>query len=540
MAPADFSDQIRLRAQPRSWILLGATFLAAALLLLDLRVPLGVAGGVLYVTVVLISLWSPVRRDTFLLATVCTGLTVVGYFHSPAGGELWKVLANRSLAVYAIWAVALLADLHRRSQGALAASYVLSRELREAKEAAEASNVSKRQFLANMSHEIRTPMTAILGYAEELLEDGDLVRIPPERLHAIDAIRRNGNHLLQVINDILDLAKIEAGRLEIDPQSLSPLQLVAEVCSLTRVRASEKDLTLSSEFVGPMPATISADPTRIRQVLINLVANAIKFTERGTVRLVTQLIFDTSGAKIRFEVVDSGVGVPPEELPRLFQPFTQADASTTRTHGGTGLGLTISARLVEMMNGTIEAESEPGKGSTFRFTLPVGSLDGVPLVEEPSEPCPTAEPWRSDLPAPVDGEPLRCRILLAEDSPDNQRLLRRILERAGAEVEVATNGRIALECALEARENARPFDIVLMDMQMPVLDGYDATRALRRAGCQLPVIALTAYAMSADRQRCLEAGCDDFASKPIARSALIDTIRRHLAAGKREDPPAPA
>jgi signal transduction histidine kinase/ActR/RegA family two-component response regulator len=403
-----------------------------------------------------------------------------------------------------------------------------------AKEAAEGATRAKSQFLANMSHEIRTPMTAILGYSEELLESGDLSRIPSERLQSINAIKRNGEHLLQVINDILDLSKIEVGRLEIEKGRFSPVEMAADVGSLMRVRATERDLEFSLVFDAPLPETIESDPIRVRQILINIVGNAIKFTEHGSVRLVTRMKHSSSGPEIQFEIADSGVGMTDDDLSRLFQPFTQLDGSSTRHHSGSGLGLSICKRLVDLLGGTIDVRSAPGSGSAFYVNLPTGSLEGVPLVDQPSCLAGSAKEEPSESRRRSAARRLDCRILLAEDGPDNQRLIRHLLQQAGAEVETVDNGRSALERVLDGGHDEEEFDLILMDIQMPVLDGYGATRALRQAGYNLPIIALTAHAMSTDRERCLAAGCDDYASKPIEREALLEAIARHLQSSKRK------
>ncbi|MGD8450368.1 MAG: ATP-binding protein [Phycisphaerae bacterium] len=417
-------------------------------------------------------------------------------------------------------------------------------DITAAREAAEAATRAKSEFLANMSHEIRTPMTAILGFLDLINEGcaGTCEFGAVERQQHIDTISRNAEHLLEIINGILDLSKIEAGKLELDQRPCSPVQLVADVQSLMQVRADQAGLRLTTEFVGPMPVTVCSDPMRIKQVLLNLVGNAIKFTEVGEVRLVVSLItggLDGPAAEplLQFDVVDTGIGMNPEQVERLFQPFSQADSSTTRRFGGTGLGLTISKRLAGLLGGDIRVESFPGRGSTFHFTIATGPLDGVELIQQPStavrrRPGGAARPPR---PSVADGR-LECRILLAEDGPDNQRLISAILRKLGAEVTVAPDGGVAVEQALMAREAGRPFDVILMDMQMPVMDGYGATRALRDQGYEEPIIALTAHAMAQDRDRCITAGCTDYASKPIDRTMLVETIRRHLPQPAPSDP----
>ncbi|MFQ5412324.1 MAG: ATP-binding protein, partial [Phycisphaerae bacterium] len=411
--------------------------------------------------------------------------------------------------------------------------------LKEAGAAAEAATQAKSAFLANMSHEIRTPMTAILGFTETLLEPG---LSEAERTKAINIIHGNGEHLLAVINDILDISKIEAGKLEIETISCSPIQIIADVCSLMRVRADEKGLPLRVEYDGAIPETIQTDPTRLKQILVNLLGNAIKFTDKGEVRLVARCDCSATVAgrwadspMMAFDIIDSGIGMTPEQKAKLFDAFTQADSSMTRRYGGTGLGLTISKRLAEMLGGDIAIESEPGRGSTFHLMIAAGSLDGVKMIEDPSsasavnsEGAVGAGPGGAEQ-AKAGGAPkLDCRVLLAEDGPDNQRLIAYILKKAGARVTIKENGRLALDAALAASDEGSPFDVILMDMQMPVMDGYEATRRLRESGYAGPIIALTAHAMSGDRDKCLAAGCDDYARKPIDRKTLIETIRNHV------------
>ena len=391
---------------------------------------------------------------------------------------------------------------------------------------AEAANQTKSQFLANMSHEIRTPMTAILGFADVLLEHGDLEEAPPERIEAARTIKKNGEYLLGIINDILDLSKVEAGKMESELVACDLCQLIAEVASLVRVKAEGRGLTFDIEYYDPIPETIHTDPTRLRQILINLIGNAIKFTEIGGVRLVIRFVDDDAKPAIRFDVLDTGIGMTADQIAKLFQPFTQADTSTTRKFGGTGLGLTISKRFAQMLGGDIAVESEPGEGSVFRVTIDAGPMEDVKMVDDPGIAIIThseAKTTRKPKPAKIE-----CRILLAEDGPDNQRLISFVLSKAGAEVTVKENGQLAVEAALAAVEEGCPFDVILMDMQMPVMDGYEAVSLLRSRGYTGPIIALTAHAMEGDRQKCIGAGCNDYATKPISRQQLIETIQAHI------------
>jgi CheY-like chemotaxis protein len=374
-----------------------------------------------------------------------------------------------------------------------------------------------------MSHEIRTPMTAILGFSDLLLSDVS----PEEAAEACRIIKRNGEHLLGLINGILDLSRIEAGKQVLSLQVCSPRQIVAEVVETMRVRADAKGLSLDAVYQPDAPFCITTDPTRLRQILVNLVGNAIKFTEIGGVRVVVGPSSD-AGQPLQIQVQDSGIGMEPDQLGALFQPFCQVDGSLSRRFGGTGLGLAISKRLAAMLGGDIVVESGLGKGSTF--TLTVG--EGTPLASE--NPLPTLRTGSpidpADHPSYVDASRrLHGRILLAEDGPDNQRLIAFLLRRSGADVTVAENGRVAVEQVLAAQSTDAPFDAVLMDMQMPVLDGYEATAELRIMGYTGPIVALTAHAMTGDRQRCLEAGCNDYLSKPVDSRVLIELLESLLA-----------
>lgn len=397
----------------------------------------------------------------------------------------------------------------------------IDERLRQAKLDAEKANRAKSDFLANMSHEIRTPLTAILGFADVLTEAESVV----DAKNAAATIVRNGKHLLSLINDILDISKVEAGKLELELKSIDPIRLIAEVKSLMQVKAKSSNLDLNVTFSSPVPKAIQSDATRLKQALLNVLGNAIKFTESGSVTLNVNLHDHTDEALLEFDVIDTGIGLTESQVRQLFRPFTQADNSTTRKFGGTGLGLVISRRLAQAMGGDlIVVRSAPGEGTQFRLTIDPGNLDGIPMVTTPSEVVATtqqAEHQKEKKKIDLEG----MRVLLVEDGLDNQRLIAFLLRQAGAEVEIAENGKLGLECGLRAKENDQPFDAILMDMQMPIMDGYTATSELRSAGYTGKIIALTAHAMTGDSNRCLEAGCDAYATKPIEKQKLLELIK---------------
>ncbi len=400
-----------------------------------------------------------------------------------------------------------------------------ARELAKAWEAADAASRAKSDFLANMSHEIRTPMSAILGFAEMLLQ-----KSPEEcsQIGCAQIIRQNALHLLELMNDILDLSKVEAGQMKVERISFDLPTLLFEIVALARPRAADKGLAFEVHFEGPIPRLIESDPERLRQILLNLVTNAMKFTESGKIDL--RIVDEGAGGPnilLRVDVIDSGIGLTPEQLGRLFRPFTQGDVSTARKFGGTGLGLTISRQLAKLLGGDVTATSQPRQGSTFTMKIDGGPSAGVETLRGLTE---------ATLPAKLEQRVkneihLGGRILLVEDGADNQRVLRMQLSGAGASVVSASNGQMAVELA-----TTQPFDLILMDMQMPVMDGYAATVELRRRGVKIPIIALTAYAMAEDRDKCIASGCDAYLSKPADEETLLAAVNQALGTERSPGP----
>ena len=397
--------------------------------------------------------------------------------------------------------------------------------LKAAESDAAAASAMKSQFVANLSHEIRTPLTAIVGFSEQCLDEQ---LSDADRQDAARIIRSNSEYLLQLVNDLLDLAKIDAGKFAIELAPVPLLDALNNVESAMRPRLANKGVTFAVTYDGRIPRTLHTDAVRVRQILLNLVGNAIKFTEKGQVTLTVGVCDGESRKFLRFDVRDTGVGISSEAAATLFRPFSQGDGSTTRRFGGTGLGLSIVHRLAGMMGGTVElVETQQDQGSHFRVMLPIDDGDLADLIA-PNE-MKSATRAAPTL-TPVQGEPLTIRVLVAEDGVDNQRLIRAILSQAGAEVVLAENGAIAVQEAIGAEEAGQPFDVVLMDMQMPVMDGYEATRVLRGQDYPRPILALTAHAMIGDREKCIEAGCDDYLTKPIDRRKLVETLRRFVPA----------
>jgi len=421
----------------------------------------------------------------------------------------------------------------RQQRGALR-STEQSRQLTEALELArrdaQSASDSKSQFLANVSHELRTPMTAIIGFGDLLLEPG---QDDSQRREHAATIRRNACQLLDLINDLLDLSRIEAQTLELDSVEYSPAQLIKQTVDEYQARASARGLKLGVAWDSPLPAGLKGDPKRLRQVLTNLVGNALKFTPSGSVTVC--VAFEQRPApRLKIAVRDTGIGIAPPHLAIIFEPFTQADGSTSRRFGGTGIGLALCRRLTEAMGGGIEAASDGAGGSTFTFWIAAGCtgeprlFDPVALLQHGTEPRPSLPAdRRADSEIRLEG-----RVLLAEDGRDNQILVKRLLARTGLVIETADDGIEALE-KLEAEAAAgRPFDLLLTDIQMPRLDGLGLTRRLRAQGSLLPIVALTAHALPLHRDECLAAGCNGYAAKPINPRQLLEAIADALNAAR--------
>lgn len=386
-------------------------------------------------------------------------------------------------------------------------------ELIAAKTAAEKASKAKSVFLANMSHEIRTPLTAIIGFSELILESDQTMQ---DRVDAIQIVIRNGKHLQQIINDILDLSKVEAEKLEIEHIDFSPFDILADIKALASLQANEKGLEFKVNYNFPLPDKVTSDPLRLKQILINLLSNATKFTDEGGIRLEVNYARQTQ--QMIFKVVDTGIGITQDKQGKIFDAFTQADASTTREYGGTGLGLHLSQQLAQMLGGDLTVESAKEVGSCFTLSIVVGVSESTKLVYQLEQ-----RVVEQGLAVLNDKLKMTGRVLLAEDNPDNQRLISLYIHQIGAEVTVAENGRLAMNLALN-----EDFDVILMDMQMPIMGGLETTRELRGRGYKGAIVALTANVLHKNQQECLNAGCDDFLAKPIDKRHFYETISHYL------------
>lgn len=437
-------------------------------------------------------------------------------FIKPDGEIAWasvKAAAINSTDTVSGW-VGTVEDITARRQA--------DAELVAAKQSAEAAMHAKGQFLANMSHEIRTPLTAIIGFAEALRDER---KQNAEELHCLDVILNNGKHLLEVINGILDLSKIDAGALTIEQTHFNLVELVEDVRMMFAPRIAEKAISFSVNYEWPLPSDICSDTLRLKQVLINLLSNAIKFTEHGWIEL--RVMYDERRGAVRFVVSDSGIGIDPSQLRNLFQPFSQANESITRQYGGTGLGLNISSHLVHALGGEIFVSSEQGKGTTFSFYItperdaPVTLINDMPIEDDRSQI--SAKPR-----ARISG-----RVLFADDALDNRRLVDHLLRKAGANPVLVEDGQQAIDAALRGS-----FDLILLDVQMPNVDGLSAARAMRKAGIRTPIVSLSAGAMTSDVLKAIEAGCSMHLAKPFTRESFDEMLGKFLGATQEEEIPS--
>ncbi len=415
-----------------------------------------------------------------------------------------------------VWASIILSSLVTKLQNQKQILADQAADIEESHDAALAANQAKSSFLANMSHEIRTPLTSIIGFAESCLDANQSMS---ERYDATSTIIRSGNHLLHIINEILDISKIEAGKLDIEIRPVKLSELLHEVNMFVKVLAQEKGLTFGINYSFPLPKTIHTDQLRLKQILLNLCSNAIKFTEKGHVFLNVSYLPQTEHLKL--EVVDTGIGMTTEQMEKIFAPFQQADSSITREFGGTGLGLTLSKQLTEILDGELTVESTPGKGSHFITFFKLNEIDTNELDYENDYQAAFQEP----VPVSKTIPSVSGKLLIAEDNPDIQALVKMLINKIGADTTIVENGKLAVEEAL-----TEDFDLIFLDIQMPVMDGFEALKQLRENNYKKPVFAMTANTMKKDQDKCFTAGFDGFISKPIDKNDLYSVIIDYLKA----------
>jgi len=452
---------------------------------------------------------------SMILVPICCPDSIEGIlaFDETRRGRVWT---NDERAVLSNLAQALARSIERiRSQWSLEEARKRSNE---ALARAEAASEAKSEFLANVSHELRTPLTAIVGYADLAGRDSTS---PPDRIKMCGRIQRSADFLLGLINDILDISKIESRKMAVSLASVDLTELVGDVGMSLNWIAQDKGIQIVTEYVTDVPTRIISDATRLRQILVNLVGNGLKFTSEGavTIRVSCEMSQDQRSGKLTLQVSDTGIGIRPEKLRELFTKFTQVH--TDRKYGGTGLGLAISRHLARLLSGDVEVQSEFGKGSTFTVTLPVAVPDDAQIVREGVAEANAAQN-ELDAASIVPG----TRVLIADDNEDNRQIFRLVLEDAGACIKTVEDGQEALDELESGERKGKPYAMVLMDMNMPVLDGYEATRMYRKQGGDRPVVALTAFSMATDRDKCISAGCDAYLTKPIRPDVLIREVAK--------------